>query len=437
MEVRKFTASNMKAALEKVKVELGPDALILSNQSVSNGVEVTASISRPKKKENPEPEQNVKQSTISKIFNKTKKETVTIQPDDGLQILLKNIKKDIHLQMKNIENMSWYLESQKNSDPIFLVREDFNNEEISTNRYSKQYEIQLASLKGEVSVLRSIVNQNSEAVRWSNLNQELPMQAYLIQQLCKMGISHDISKLLVDEVKDYRELNIGWLECLKKLQNKLKTRTFDKINCQGVFTFVGPTGSGKTTSLMKLATSLIHKTHVELYIVNFDFLKIGTKEQLSVFCKLAKIRLFEFNSIQDFEDFCSSNKDKCILVDLPGFQQEGMEFYQNIFLNESIIKFFVLAASSQVECLSWFYQNFYRSEKDSIILTKIDESVLLGEPLSEIILNNLPISFVSDGASIPEDLNMADAKSLINQTLYLGRKNNLDESLIVDYFSKL
>ena len=82
-----------------------------------------------------------------------------------------------------------------------------------------------------------------------------------------------------------------------------------------------------------------------------------------------------------------------------------------------IRNYLVLPATSQRRVLQEAYEHFRRVPLSGCILTKLDESLNLGDVLGMCIQNNLPISYVTDGQRVPEDIKVADAGELIAATL--------------------
>jgi flagellar biosynthesis protein FlhF len=58
-------------------------------------------------------------------------------------------------------------------------------------------------------------------------------------------------------------------------------------------------------------------------------------------------------------------------------------------------------------------------ELDGAILTKLDETTGLGEALSVVVQNRLPVAYISDGQRVPEDLHPARSNNLVNRSLSL------------------
>jgi flagellar biosynthesis protein FlhF len=61
------------------------------------------------------------------------------------------------------------------------------------------------------------------------------------------------------------------------------------------------------------------------------------------------------------------------------------------------------------------------------IFTKIDECLSLGEIISIAIQNGLPIGYITNGQRVPEDIDVADSSSIIEQAEQLLKQSLGDE----------
>ena len=82
-----------------------------------------------------------------------------------------------------------------------------------------------------------------------------------------------------------------------------------------------------------------------------------------------------------------------------------------------IRSYLVLPATSQRRVLQEAFEHFRRVPLSGCILTKLDESLNLAEVMGMCIRNQLPISYITDGQRVPEDLQTATASELVEMTL--------------------
>ena len=88
-----------------------------------------------------------------------------------------------------------------------------------------------------------------------------------------------------------------------------------------------------------------------------------------------------------------------------------------LFLILILISNFLSSATSQRRVLEDSYKRFSKIGIDGLILTKIDESLSLGDAASLCIQNDLPLSYITTGQRVPEDLEPANARSFVLKLL--------------------
>ena len=75
-----------------------------------------------------------------------------------------------------------------------------------------------------------------------------------------------------------------------------------------------------------------------------------------------------------------------------------------------IRSYLVMSATSQRRVMQEAVDHFRRIPLSGCILTKLDESLNLGEVINVCIQNALPISYITDGQRVPEDIQVANAR---------------------------
>lgn len=111
-----------------------------------------------------------------------------------------------------------------------------------------------------------------------------------------------------------------------------------------------------------------------------------------------------------------------MLIDTAGMGQRDMRLTQqldNLTANSRIPirSYLVMSATGHRKVLQDAVNHFKRIPLSGAILTKLDESVSIAGALSVLIQNGLPLSYVTDGQRVPEDINVADTLALAKQAL--------------------
>ncbi len=192
-----------------------------------------------------------------------------------------------------------------------------------------------------------------------------------------------------------------------------------------VFTFLGPTGVGKTTTLAKLAAYLKIKRRIELGIISLDTYRIGAVDQLQTYTNILEI---SFSVAQNKAELTEALKDfrhcDAVLVDTTGrnYLDRGHVRGLHELFNDAqkFNHFLVLSATAKDEDLKQTILHFREININSFIFTKLDETVHHGCMLNQLLRFNYPVSYMATGQRVPEDIELATPKRLLSFLLPPG-----------------
>ncbi len=261
----------------------------------------------------------------------------------------------------------------------------------------------------EVSELRRVVaNMDS---RFSSANQPVETSP-IVERLTRSGVPHAVAEVIDSEGKGdpakITELIGRRIKCSGPLRvEKTQSRV----------ALIGPTGVGKTTTVAKLAAeyTLVRKKKVAL--LTLDTYRIGAVEQLATYARLLGIPLEVALSPEDVANLIASHADKdLILIDTIGRSQRSREQVAELarFLRAADPTEVHLAVSAsanpvaQTEAVS----SFGIMSPSRIVLTKLDECPQPGCILGLSSSSLLPISYVTYGQDVPDDIAVAQSESL-------------------------
>jgi flagellar biosynthesis protein FlhF len=195
-----------------------------------------------------------------------------------------------------------------------------------------------------------------------------------------------------------------------------------------VFTFVGPTGVGKTTTLAKLAAYLKIKRQLDLGIISIDTYRIGAVDQLQTYANILDIPFRVAQSKSEFvkarEEFRHSD---VILVDTTGrnfLNRDHVKDLQEILDNgQKFNHFLVLSSTAKDEDLKQTIFHFREMDIHSLIFTKLDETIHHGCMLNQLLRFNYPVSYLGIGQRVPEDVEPATQKRILSFLLPVRNQN--------------
>ena len=185
-----------------------------------------------------------------------------------------------------------------------------------------------------------------------------------------------------------------------------------------VVMFVGPPGAGKTTSIVKLAVQLGLEQELPIHLLSLDTFRVAGSEQLNAFGRILGVGFTALHTAEALAEALEEHRDKkLVLIDTPGYaaaDKEEMERTAAFFRNHEEIEVqLVLPATLRTSALRKFAGRFSAFQPSKIVYTHLDEVETLGPVVENTIATGLPISFLADGQSIPQDLHEATKDRLL------------------------
>ncbi len=291
------------------------------------------------------------------------------------------------------------------------------------NKISVSQDEELAELKRELVSIRSLLTDQVSSLMNDEKKRIDPVGAMLESTLLQAEFSPLVAKKLSGLSEQYSPAEL--VKTLpQSLANLLDNQGDDIVKKGGVVAFVGPTGVGKTTTIAKLAAryaSYHGSEHVGL--ITTDHYRIGAFEQLATYGKIMGCPVRQVHDINELEQVLYQFRNrKLILIDTAGMGQRDLRLFQqldNLTANSRlpIRNYLVMAATGQRKVLEEAVAQFARIVLSGVVLTKLDESTSLAPALSVLIQSGLPLSYVTDGQRVPEDMQVADTLALANSAL--------------------
>jgi flagellar biosynthesis protein FlhF len=288
----------------------------------------------------------------------------------------------------------------------------------------------ILELKNELKGMRDLLEQQMSSLAWSELNRRDPLRAKLTRCLLELGLSPAICERIADATGEHEDFENTWRHALAILAHSLPVDSTDFLNHGGVVALVGATGVGKTTTIAKLAAryALRHGSE-RVAMVTTDGYRIAAHEQLRTYGRILDIPVRIANNHEELVEALKVLSDRdLVLVDTAGMSQRDIRLSEQFQLIKksapSIKTYLVLSTTTHRAGLREITRAFGEVKLDGCILTKLDETTSLGGALSAIMENELPVSYVSDGQRVPEDIHIARGHSLINQAVHIAQETN-------------
>jgi flagellar biosynthesis protein FlhF len=189
-----------------------------------------------------------------------------------------------------------------------------------------------------------------------------------------------------------------------------------------VSVFVGPTGVGKTTTIAKIAGHAALRMKKKVALISTDMFRIGGQEQLIRLGELLGVPTYGCADVSTLHDLIASLDDRdLILIDTPGSSPSDLARVSKLeSLAEAGAKVhLVISATTRSEDITKVVSRFQRFTPTSVIFTKIDETDSKGSLAGDFLRNELPVTYLTNGPRVPEDLLIPSADELSRYVLPL------------------
>ncbi len=476
----------MRTALLQVKEELGVDAVIMSNKKVAGGVEIVAAIDGDNQSSTfgsmPNLSRRQATATPSTAGQYTappaRKATRDLQDD---RVSLQSEKTNGGSMTKRFANMlkqysntseeSSYRDESADSLNSLLERQNKHREEQGNNvrirensplakliaedrrvprpeprldptRYDRRKpqpeqeegSNELENMREEMTSIRRLLEHQVSGLLWQEVERREPLRAMLIKRLERMGVSPELADQMACYIPEDTKPARAWKALLALVSDQISVTKQDILKRGGVVALLGPTGVGKTTTIAKLAARAAMEYGANnVALVTTDTYRIGAHEQLSIYGRIMGCPVKVAKDSKELADVIYQLRNrKLILVDTAGMGQRDVRLSEQLdtLMQESgevIHSYLVLPATAQRRVLQETLDHFRRIPLSGCILTKLDESLSLGEFVSVVIQNALPVAYIANGQRVPEDIVIAQPKYLIAKANELLEKSTENE----------
>jgi len=287
----------------------------------------------------------------------------------------------------------------------------------------------LTGLGQELGELKTLLRKELTRLR-SLQGRELPFEIHCKEVLMEMGFSAQAIEQVIEALSDEEEtasapiVERTSVSACQRVHNALarSIQVFDQdlIGDGGVFSMIGASGVGKTTTVAKLAArySLLHGRS-SIGLITTDAFKIGGQDQLETFGKLLGIAVHAAHDEDQLTDALKRNMDKqLVLIDSAGMSARDVRMNRHlarIKMHGTFAKNILIAsATSQPGLTDLVLEEYAHTSVHGAVLTKVDEAVNFGPGLSTLVSKALPLAYSCDGQGLA-DIQVAHVTSLLKE----------------------
>jgi flagellar biosynthesis protein FlhF len=289
-------------------------------------------------------------------------------------------------------------------------------------------------VQGQLSDLQMMVRQLCQRSRCDGQH-DLPESLFhLFAELIDADLGEELARELVERVRT--ETPDAELTDPVLVRARIARMVESEIAIAGpirihpghrrIVALVGPTGVGKTTTIAKLAAHYRLKEKRRVGLVTVDTYRIAAVEQLRTYADIIDLPMQVVSTPREMREAIRQLDGlELILMDTAGRSPRDEIKIQELkaFLTEARADevHLVLSSGAGARTLVETAQRFAAVGTTALILTKLDEATGLGNLLPLVRTSKLPLSYVTNGQNVPDDIEKADSRRLARLILAMER----------------
>lgn len=397
MIVKKYTGKDETEAVMKAKDDLGSNAVVLNVRTM-------------------------KQRGLAKIFKK-----------DFVEITAALEEKDFAQNVNNNKPTFSRVSSEaikKQQSQINLLADD----RADTNA-PKQSEIIEKKLDSLHDMLRNQMVKEEDVkpvVRPEN-NANFKSLKLIYNKLLENEVSEKYANAIINDIENSMKKESNLDSILASVYQKIilkfgEPEAIEDDDRRKIVFFIGPTGVGKTTTIAKLASDFKLTRSKNVAMITADTYRIAAVEQLNTYASILDVPVNVIYSPSEIVESIEELSDyQMIFVDTAGRSHKNTEQRDEIIemisnvrnsdIDTDIVIFLVMSVTTKYRdmvniCDAYKSLNSYR-----LLFTKLDETDSVGNILNIKLYTGAPISYITCGQNVPDDIESVDVQKLAKSLL--------------------
>ena len=262
-------------------------------------------------------------------------------------------------------------------------------------------------------------------------SEELNFVRILYSTLLKNEVSEQYVNQILGEIEKFIRPGHSVDTILSNVYQKmiLKLGEPNCIDLSGkkphVIFFVGPTGVGKTTTIAKIAAKYKVEHDKKVAMLTADTYRIAAAEQLKIYANILDAPVKIIYSAEELNQSLETLAEyDLVFVDTAGFSHKNEEQREDIkkLVNGLDLKYekevyLVLSATTKYKDLMEIVDIYREIAEYKIIFTKLDETTSFGNILNIRLYSGADLSYMTNGQSVPDDLEVFNTEMVVKQLL--------------------
>ncbi len=252
----------------------------------------------------------------------------------------------------------------------------------------------------------------------------------IFKQLLENEVDEQYANQIITEIETSLKKETDVSKILANIYQKIvlklgQTKTLEVVSGKTKYIFfIGPTGVGKTTTIAKLAYSLMEQKKAKVALLAADTYRIAAVDQLRTYAEIMNIPLYVIYSETELSEYKDElEKFDVILVDTAGRshrnkeQRDDIERLIHSIPAEAREIYLVLSATTKYRDLVKITEAYSEIAEYRLIFTKLDETSTIGNIYNIKMLTGAPLSYSTNGQNVPDDISRMDPQNIARQLL--------------------
>ena len=456
MKIKRYTARDMRQAMQKVREDQGPDAVILSSRRSDGMVEIVAAIDYDEAlvREAVEPlrgERNdarvatpVEAAPVSvpakAATPEAPKPAARVQPPVGASVAALT---KTPAQPPKVAPLAAAPRAAEIAVSTPDTEQPATESRVSAAeaRAALEASAERLRMRDEIGGLRQLLESQLSSLAWNDLDRRHPLRARVLRDLTRFGIEGDVADAIVSDLPDNISTEQSRYLPLGLISRRLRVDPAAS-DLAGVVALVGATGAGKTTTLAKLAARHVAQHgRQSVALIGTDDFRVGAHDQLLHYGRALGVQTFTASDSNELARLLQHLGDRdLVLIDTPGMTVRDARLpsvIDTLKANAPRVRTsLVLPANLLPGSLEHSVQAYAPLGSRHCILTKLDETPSPGAAISIVLRHGFALEFVTDGQRVPEDIHVADARRLACRLADGSKHTLLDERVMAERFGR-
>jgi len=461
MNVKKFIANSSREAWRQVREALGPDAVILSNRNIPDGVEILAmanedmttlvaptgareagarpqAASLQQQSGLPPAQQPKRPALLSSPLAqqparalRTEQAPLLDQPAQGrAPARAAEAAPGPDARVWRSRRAGSAAAQPPAAGATDAAEQDQRPRSALPEFDGKDYDEILSEVMSEIRSMRGVLETQLAEISWGGAQKREPLKGIVLKEMLAAGFSASLSRLITENLPSNSKSQdiMFWVKSVLARNLNTLANENELLENGGVFALVGPTGVGKTTTTAKLAARCVMRHGSgKLALITTDGYRIGGYEQLRIYGKILGVMVHSVKDETDLRIALEELKGKhTVLIDTAGVgQRDQMVAEQDAMLagaGVDIKRLLCLNATATGGTLNEVVHAYSSSGLAGCIITKLDEAATIGNVLDVVIRHKLNLHYVANGQRVPEDLHVANKLYLADRAFKQKRE---------------